>query len=435
MKYNPVEIIIKKRNGEVLTRDEIKYFVQSYLSGEVPEYQMSALLMAIFFKDMIPSEVKTLTQIYIESGVKIEFPESLHTVDKHSTGGVGDKITIPLAPIVAACGVKIPMISGRGLGHTGGTLDKLESIPGFRTDFSVEEFKEKVNNLGLAIVSQSKKMVPADKRIYALRDVTGTVESLPLITASIMSKKIAEGAQNLVIDLKVGTGAFIKDIKTAKILGNLLKDTGEQLGQKVTVVYTNMNSPLGFYIGNALEIKESIEYLKGADIPDIDIITRTLAKEMLILSGNVGSPEEAEKKVNDVITSGKALEFMKKFIESQGGNPAVCDDLSLLPQAKYELDIISDRQGWIKSINSQNIGYALVNIGAGRKTLDSVLDYSAGAYLTKKIGDTMEFGEVIGKLYCNDKEQGVITAQKILDSYEIIDSKVEKQKIIFEIQR
>jgi pyrimidine-nucleoside phosphorylase len=261
------------------------------------------------------------------------------------------------------------------------------------------------------------------------------VESLPLITASIMSKKIAEGAQNLVIDLKVGTGAFIKDIKTAKILGNLLKDTGEQLGQKVTVVYTNMNSPLGFYIGNALEIKESIEYLKGADIPDIDIITRTLAKEMLILSGNVGSPEEAEKKVNDVITSGKALEFMKKFIESQGGNPAVCDDLSLLPQAKYELDIISDRQGWIKSINSQNIGYALVNIGAGRKTLDSVLDYSAGAYLTKKIGDTMEFGEVIGKLYCNDKEQGVITAQKILDSYEIIDSKVEKQKIIFEIQR
>ena len=435
MKYNPVEIIIKKRNGEVLTRDEIKYFVQSYLSGEVPEYQMSALLMAIFFKDMIPSEVKTLTQIYIESGVKIEFPESLHTVDKHSTGGVGDKITIPLAPIVAACGVKIPMISGRGLGHTGGTLDKLESIPGFRTDFSVEEFKEKVNSLGLAIVSQSKEMVPADKRIYALRDVTGTVESLPLITASIMSKKIAEGAQNLVIDLKVGTGAFIKDIKTAKILGNLLKDTGEQLGQKVTVVYTNMNSPLGFYIGNALEIKESIEYLKGADIPDIDIITRTLAKEMLILSGNVGSPEEAEKKVNDVITSGKALEFMKKFIESQGGNPAVCDDLSLLPQAKYELDIISDRQGWIKSINSQNIGYALVNIGAGRKTLDSVLDYSAGAYLTKKIGDTMEFGEVIGKLYCNDKEQGVITAQKILDSYEIIDSKVEKQKIIFEIQR
>ncbi len=434
MKYNPVEIIIKKRNGEVLTRDEIKYFVQSYLSGEVPEYQMSAFLMAIFFKDMIPSEVKTLTQIYIESGVKIEFPESLHTVDKHSTGGVGDKITIPLAPIVAACGVKIPMISGRGLGHTGGTLDKLESIPGFRTDFSVEEFKEKVNSLGLAIVSQSKEMVPADKGIYALRDVTGTVESLPLITASIMSKKIAEGAQNLVIDLKVGTGAFIKDIKTAKILGNLLKDTGEQLGQKVTVVYTNMNSPLGFYIGNALEIKESIEYLKGADVPDIDIITRTLAKEMLILSGNVGSPEEAEKKVNDVITSGKALEFMKKFIESQGGNPAVCDDLSLLPQAKYELDIISDRQGWIKSINSQNIGYALVNIGAGRKTLDSVLDYSAGAYLTKKIGDTMEFGEVIGKLYCNDKEQGVITAQKILDSYEIIDSKVEKQKIIFEIQ-
>ncbi len=435
MKFNPVEIIIKKRNGKILNREEIEFFVKSYLSGDIPEYQMSALLMAIFFKDMIPDEVQILTEIYIDSGAKITFPKEMKTVDKHSTGGVGDKITIPLAPIVASCGAKIPMISGRGLGHTGGTLDKLESIPGFRTDFTVEQFKESVNKLGLAIVSQSKEMVPADKRIYALRDVTGTVESLPLITASIMSKKIAEGAQNLVIDLKVGTGAFIKDIQTAKRLGNLLKSTGEKLGQRVTVIYTNMNSPLGNYIGNALEIKESIEYLQGKSIPDIDIITRTLAKEMLLLTDIAKTIDEAENMVDDSIKSGKALEYMKKFIENQGGNPKVCDDLSLLPQAKYKMEIISDKSGWIKEINSQNIGYALVNIGAGRKTLDSVLDYSAGAYLTKKIGDTIEFGEVIGYVYCNDKDAGNQTIEKILDSYGVSEKKIEKEEIIYDIER
>ncbi len=434
MQYNPVEIIIKKRNGKRLERAEIEFFVRSYLENKIPEYQMSALLMAIFFQNMEPDEVRTLTEIYIESGIRITFPASLKTADKHSTGGVGDKISIPLAPIVASLGVKIPMISGRGLGHTGGTLDKLESIPGFRTNFSVEEFKTAVDSLGLAIISQSKEMVPADKRIYALRDVTGTVESLPLITASIMSKKIAEGAQNLVIDLKVGTGAFIKDMKTAKTLGNLLKSTGEILGQKVSVVYTNMNSPLGNYIGNALEIKESIEYLKGKNIPDIDIITKTLATQMLLLTGKAKSSQEASEMIAKTISSGKALEFMKKFIENQGGNPAVCDDLSLLPQAKYKIDIISDRVGWIERINSQNIGYALVNIGAGRKTLDSELDYAAGAYLTKKIGDTLEFGEVIGTLYCNDKTLADQTIQKILDSYTVSENKIEKQKMIYEIE-
>ena len=433
MKYNPVEIIIKKREGNKLSKDEIKFFIESYLNGKIPEYQMSSLLMAIFFKDMIPDEVQTLTEIYIASGVWMKFPKEMKTVDKHSTGGVGDKITVPLSPIVAACGAKIPMISGRGLGHTGGTLDKLESIPGFRTDFSEKEFKEIVDEVGFSIISQSAEMVPADKRIYALRDVTGTVESLPLITASIMSKKISEGAQNLVIDLKVGTGAFIKTMENARKLGMLLKNTGEKLGQRVTIVYTNMNSPLGYYVGNALEIKESIEYLKGADIPDIDIITRTLAREMLLLSDKAKTPDEADKKVDDAIKSGKALEYMKKFIKIQKGNPNVCDDVSLLPQAKYVIDIKSKKSGWVKSINSQKIGYALVGIGAGRKTLSSQLDYAAGAYLIKKIGDKIDSGEVIGQIYCNDKENDVI--QKILDSYELSQNPVEKEKIILEIQR
>lgn len=433
MKYNPVEIIIKKRNGNKLSKNEINFFIESYLSGSIPEYQMSSLLMAIFFKNMIPEEVQTLTEKYITSGKWMKFPKEMKTVDKHSTGGVGDKITIPLSPIVAACGAKIPMISGRGLGHTGGTLDKLESIPGFRTDFSENEFKQMVNEVGFSIISQSQEMVPADKRIYALRDVTGTVESLPLITASIMSKKIAEGAQNLVIDLKVGTGAFIKTMKDAKKLGELLKNTGEKLGQKVTIVYTNMNSPLGYYVGNALEIKESIEYLMGKDIPDIDIITRTLAREMLLLAGKAKTPEEADKKVDNAIKSGEALNYMKKFIKAQKGNPNICDDLSLLPQSKYVTDIISEKSGWVKFINSQNIGYALVGIGAGRKTLSSKLDYATGAYLTKKIGDKVEKGEIIGHLYSNSQDNSVI--QKILDSYEFSDKPIDKEKIILEIQR
>ncbi|NQT64832.1 MAG: thymidine phosphorylase, partial [FCB group bacterium] len=414
---NPVELIIKKKTGKELTQNELEYFINSYINNEIPEYQMSAMLMAIYFQSMKIEEIQTLAKVYIESGKQITFPKSYKTVDKHSTGGVGDKITIMLAPIVAACGGKIPMISGRGLGHTGGTLDKLESIPGFRTDFNDTEFKEIIEKIGFCIISQSEELVPADRRIYALRDVTGTVESLPLITASIMSKKIAEGAQNLVIDLKIGSGAFIKDLKTGKELANLLIKTGEKFGQKVSVIFSNMNSPLGEYIGNALEIKETIEYLQGKDIPDIDILTKTLAIEMLLLSEIAASEPEAMTMIEDVIKNGKALKCFKDSIAAQGGNPKVCDDVSLLPQAKYKIPIISPRSGWIHSINSQQIGYALIEIGAGRKTLDSKLDYSSGAYLAKKIGDKISKDETIGYIFCNNKDEGNNIITKILNSY------------------
>jgi len=433
MKYNPVELIIKKKTGKELTQEELESFVNSYIKNEIPEYQMSALLMAIYFQNMKIEEVQTLTKVYIESGKQIKFPTSMKTVDKHSTGGVGDKITLMLSPIVAACGGKIPMISGRGLGHTGGTLDKLESIPGFRTDFNDDEFKKIIEKVGFCIISQSEELVPADRRIYALRDVTGTVESLPLITASIMSKKIAEGAQNLVIDLKIGTGAFIKNLETGEKLAELLIKTGEKFGQKVSVVFSNMNSPLGGYIGNALEIKETIEYLQGKDIPDIDILTKTLAAEMLLLSGVTKTESEAMKKIEDVIKSGKALRCFQDSIEAQGGNPKVCDDVALLPQAKFKIPIIAQTKGWIKSINSQQIGYALVEIGAGRKTLDSKLDYSSGAYLTKKIGDEISIDETIGYIYCNNKIEGENIIPKILDSYELADTKVEKEEMILKI--
>ncbi len=432
--YNPVELIIRKRMGGELTEDEIRWFIGGYLSDEIPEYQMSALLMAIFFQSMKPEEARTLTRVYIESGKRIAFPEDWHTVDKHSTGGVGDKITLPLAPLVAACDVKVPMISGRGLGHTGGTLDKLDSIEGMRTDFTENEFKRMVEEIGFAIISQSKELVPADRRIYALRDVTGTVESLPLITASIMSKKIAEGAQNLVIDLKVGTGAFIKTIEQAEQLAELMISVGNRLGQKIAVVYTDMNSPIGWYAGNALEIRETIEYLRGEPNDDVDLITKTLAEQMLVLNGKAGTRQEARKMLDEVHANGKALEKFRQFIEIQGGNPAICDDPSILPQAKYEIPILATETGWIEAIDSQTIGYALVELGAGRRTLDSKLDYSTGAYLPKKIGCETDQGDPMGIVFANDEMAGLEVAKKIAACYKISPTLIESNDRIIKIQ-
>lgn len=433
--YNPVELIIKKRSGERLSTEELSFFVNSYLSGNIDEYQMSAMLMAIFFQGMEVEEVQTFTDIYIKSGKQITFPATMNTVDKHSTGGVGDKITIMLAPIVAACGAKIPMISGRGLGHTGGTLDKLESIPGFRTNFEEADFKRMIAENNLCIISQSEDLVPADRRIYALRDVTGTVESLPLITASIMSKKLAEGAQNLVIDLKVGTGAFMKTMENAEKLGTLLKATGEKFGQKVTVVFTNMDAPLGNYIGNGLEILECVEYLRGKKAPDIHEITLNLAREMLLLAKITDDPAKAEEMIEEVIANGKAMDFFRKFVAAQGGDPAICDNTDLLPQGKIQVPIIADRSGWISGFNSQAIGYALVDLGAGRRILSSKLDYAAGAYLPVKIGDEITKGNEIGKVYCKNQVEGEKAAIEIMKNIQISTTKIESPKLIKKIVR
>jgi len=421
--YNPVEVILKKRMGAELTPDEMSFMVNGYIAKRIPDYQMSAFLMAIFFQGMTKDEIVSLTRVYIESGTKIEFDKSFKTVDKHSTGGVGDKITMTLAPIVAACGATIPMISGRGLGHTGGTLDKLESIPGFDTYMTEEDFREKTLRHKLTIIAQSEKLVPADKKIYALRDVTATVESLPLITASIMSKKIAEGAQNLVIDLKVGSGAFMKTMEDARKLAEHLKYTGESFGQKVSVVFTQMNSPLGYAIGNALEIKESIEYLKGANIPDVDVITKALAVEMLLLTEIAKDKVDALAKIDEVIKNGKALDKFKELIQIQGGNPAVCDDTDLLPKCKHIVKIVSNKKGFVKSLNSQQIGYALIKIGAGRTSLESPLDMGAGAYLYKKIGDEIGEGEAIGEVHTSDVAVGKIVVEDILNAIEVAEKR------------
>lgn len=429
---NPVELIIKKRDGKELTKAEMSSFVNGYIDGSIPEYQMSALLMAIFFQKMETDEIVSLTDVYIKSGERITFPPEMNTVDKHSTGGVGDKITLMLAPIVASFGIKIPMISGRGLGHTGGTLDKLESIPGFRTDFTNTEFKQMVLDHDLVIIQQSKELVPADKTIYAMRDVSGTVESLPLITASIMSKKIAEGAQNLAIDLKVGRGAFMKDLEQARQLATYLKHTGEAFGVKVAVTFTNMNSPLGHAIGNAIEIKETIEYLKGADLPDIDAITKELAINMVLMGKKATTREEALTKIEESLSSGKALAAFRKLIELQGGDSRIIDDYSLLPHTTNVTEIKSKSAGFVKSIDSKSIGYALVGIGAGRRKLEDELNYSTGAELFKKIGDEVAVDEVIGYLHCDDKSLIKSTIERIVNSYIITPDKVETEDVILE---
>ncbi|HPY95981.1 MAG TPA: thymidine phosphorylase [Candidatus Cloacimonadota bacterium] len=433
MSFNPVELIIKKRNGHTLNKNEIAFMVNNYINGRVPDYQMSAFLMSIFFKGMEMSEIIDLTAAYIESGSQIKFDDSLHTVDKHSTGGVGDKVTIVLAPIVAACGAYVPMISGRGLGHTGGTLDKLEAIPGFKTHYSESEFVQMVEKCGLAIIAQSEKLVPADKKIYALRDVSGTVESRALITASVMCKKIAEGAKNLVIDLKVGAGAFMKNLTEAEALAHSLINTGTAFGQKVKVVFTAMNSPIGYKIGNALEMIECIDYLKGEKVPDLEIITNELACQMLILSNIAKDKNEALSKINEVVSNGKALDKFIEMVNNQGGDPKIVDDYSLFGKSKYRLPIISQEEGFVQSINSQEIGYALVEINAGRRVLESALDYNAGCELYKKQGDRIDKGEIIGYVYCENDEVGRNVVFRILNSMNIAETEEHSEDIIIEV--
>lgn len=432
---NPVELILRKRNGEKLNPEEINYFITSFLEGSIPDYQMSALLMAIYFQGMEADEISALTHSYIKSGKELIFPEHLVTADKHSTGGVGDKISLMLAPIAAALGLFVPMISGRGLGHTGGTLDKLEAIPGFNTQYSMSEFQALVEKHGFALVGQSAELVPADKRIYALRDVTATVESAALITASIMSKKIAEGTKNLVIDLKIGSGAFMPNVRRAEELAELLMHTGNSFGQKVSVVFSNMNSPLGAEVGNALEVIEAIEYLKGNTKADTEELTTALVSEMLIMGGKAENEEEAKKQIQRVISDGSALKAFEDIIIAQKGDPRVIEDYRIFGSAKYCLPILAPQSGYIHTIDSRRIGYALIHIAAGRMKVTDPIDYSAGATLPLKIGDFVSQGEVLGLVHCNKEAKGFEVVEQIRSAYGIIDMKTEKQELIHKIAR
>lgn len=430
---NPVELILKKRQGELLGDDDIRWFIDNFLMGNIAEYQMSAMLMAMFFQGLSASEIAALTKAYIESGESMDFGDNPYVADKHSTGGVGDKISLMLAPIAASLGLTVPMISGRGLGHTGGTLDKLEAIPGFRTQYEMKDFKALVDKHGFALVGQSEGLVPADKRIYALRDVTATVESPGLITASIMSKKIAEGARHLVIDLKIGSGAFMPNLRRAKELSELLIHTGNSFGQKVRVVFSNMNSPLGNAVGNGLETAEAFDYLKGKYLPDTHELTTALTAQMLISAGLAADAGDAAAQIESAISGGHALAKMEEIIIAQGGDPRVIHDYSLLGTAKHRVPIHAEHAGYVHHIDSRAIGYALVRVKAGRMKVTDTIDPGAGALLYPKIGEYLEKDALIGEVLAHDFATAAEVATLIRAAYGISEIPREREALIFDI--
>lgn len=400
-----IEIITKKRDGLTLSPEEISYFVKEYVKDNIPDYQVSALLMAIYLNGLTDSELFALTREMIASGESFDFSELQATmVDKHSTGGVGDKVSLIIAPIAAACGCKIPMMAGRGLGHTGGTLDKMESIPGYRIHLELPEVKEIIRECGYVIMGQTKKVVPADKKLYALRDVTGTVESIPLISSSIMSKKIAEGTDALVMDIKCGKGAFMQSLDRARALGEKISAIGRDAGKKMAVLITAMDQPLGNMIGNYLEVIESIRCLKGEGPVDLMEVSIELAARMIYLSGRSGSLEEAKIKVDKVLTSGEAYNCFKENVRLQGGNIDYLDLNSSLYTVKHTYNITAKEDGYIEELDAYKFGLASTIIGAGRLKLDDIIDYPAGIELFKKVGDKVDQGEKIASVYYNEEK-------------------------------
>lgn len=428
-----VDIIEKKRNGYELSTEEINFFVQGYTDGTIPDYQASSLLMAIYFQDMSDRERADLTMAMVNSGDQIDLSaiEGVK-VDKHSTGGVGDTTTLSLAAMVAAVGVPVAKMSGRGLGHTGGTIDKLESIDGFNVELSTEQFVDQVNRLKMAVVGQSGNLTPADKKLYALRDVTGTVPSIPLIASSIMSKKIASGADAIVLDVKTGEGAFMKTVEEARELAYAMVKIGEQVGRKTMAVISDMSQPLGYAVGNALEVKEAIETLKGKGPKDLEELCITLGSQMVVLGGKAKTIEEARNKLEEVIENGAALQVFQQFVASQGGNPQIVEDESLLPQAPLTIDVPSKQTGFIEKIVADEIGTAAMLLGAGRATKDSEIDLSVGLILHKKVGDAVQKGESIATLYTNTEQvQQVI--DKLYQHIHISSNQVIPPKLIKEI--
>ena len=381
-----VDLIEKKRDGGVLTDDEIRFIIKGFTDGSIPDYQMSAFAMTVFYKGMTDHETAVLTDAMMRSGDTVDLSRfGDKSVDKHSTGGVGDKTTLIVAPIVSSLGGKMAKMSGRGLGHTGGTVDKLESIPGYQTTLSADAFMQQVEDVGVAVIGQSGNLTPADKKLYALRDVTATIDSLPLITSSIMSKKLAAGAHSIVLDVKIGSGAFMKTLEDGQKLAESMVHIGKACGRNVVAVMSNMDIPLGFYIGNALEVREAVEVLRGHGCPDLTGVCITLAANMLHLCN--GWPiEEATKQEEEAINSGKAFEQMKRWIAAQGGDARVLDDVSLLPQAAVQYELKAPQAGYIHHMDAQKIGESSAILGAGRKTKDDTIDFAAGIVLKEKTG-------------------------------------------------
>ncbi len=425
-----VDLIEKKRDGHELTKEEIIFIIENYTNKKIPDYQMSSFLMAIYFKGMTTAESSALTEAMLNSGDIIDL-SVVHgiKVDKHSTGGVGDKTTLVLGPLVASCGAKVAKLSGRGLGHTGGTLDKLESIEGLSVDMEIEDFINQVNEIGLAVAGQTANLTPADKLLYALRDVTATVPSIPLIASSIMSKKLASGSDVIVLDVKIGEGAFMKTIEDARKLSKVMVGIGNSFGKKVVAFITDMSQPLGYAVGNKLEVLEAINTLKGNGPSDLTELCNEIGAYMVYAGGIVETLEEAKKLVNDKIASGAALDKQLEFIKAQGG---ILGDLEDFIHVKEVLEIKAKSAGYVSSIHALTIGVAAMKLGAGRETKDDQIDPDVGIVLNKKVGDKVEIGDTLATLY-NNKENIESIIEEVVQAFVITDVKVEKQSIIFEI--
>lgn len=425
------DLIIKKRNGLKLTENDIKFMIEEYNEGKIPDYQMSAMLMAIYFKGMNNSEIRYLTKAMIDSGKIIDLSSIPGIkVDKHSTGGVGDTTTLALAPMVAAAGVKVAKMSGRGLGHTGGTIDKLESIEGFKTELSLDKFIKIVKKVGVSIISSTSDLVPADKKLYALRDVTGTVDSIPLIVSSIMSKKLAAGADAIVLDITTGSGAFMREYKDALKLGKIMVDIGLEFKKEIIGVVSNMDEPLGFAIGNSLEVKEAIEILKNKGPEDLRRLCLVLGSYMLKLGRVTKTYQEGKNKLEKILKSGVALNKFKEMIIAQGGNSGIIDNPELLPLAKHCTKIKANKSGYIQKIDSRLVGESAMLLGAGREEKESKIDLSVGIVLKKKVGNRININEDLADVHYNDSEKLKEAKKKLLSSFIIGNKKPVKLPLI-----
>lgn len=428
-----VDLILKKKNGETLTRDEIKFLISGYVNGTIPDYQISSLLMAICFQGLNEQEQSDLTLEMLLSGESIDL-SSINgiCVDKHSTGGVGDKTTLVVAPLVAACGMKMAKMSGRGLGHTGGTLDKLESIPNFRIALTPDEFFKQVEDISLAVAGQTANIAPADKKLYALRDVTGTVESIGLIASSIMSKKLASGASYILLDVKVGDGAFMKDLSSARALARAMVEIGRRQGRKTVALLTDMDQPLGSAVGNSLEVIEAIETLKGRGPKDLETLALRIVTELLMMTGLEKSKEAAYERAERALKDGSALTKLSQMISRQDGDSRVIDDYSLLPTAKKVIEVRAKSEGYVKKVHALAIGHAAMLLGAGRATKDDIIDLAVGIKVHAKVGDHLKKGDLLATVYANDKNIEE-TLASVENAFELVNEKVQPNKLILDI--
>lgn len=425
------DLIMKKRNGGTLTEEEINYMISEYTADRIPDYQMSAMMMAIYFQGMSEAETVALTMAMAHSGDMMDLREiNGIKVDKHSTGGVGDKTSIALTPMAAACGVKIAKMSGRGLGHTGGTIDKLESFAGFSTGITAEHFLRQVNEIGISIMGQTLDIAPADKKLYALRDVTATVDNMSLIASSIMSKKLASGADAIVLDVKTGSGAFMKEEADAFALAREMVSIGNRAGRKTIAVVSDMDQPLGCAVGNALEVQEAIATLKGEGPADFTELCMTLGTYMLIAAGRVKEEQEARAMLAKVISDGSALNKLEQFVQAQGGNPEAVRNPALLPKADIVEEIPSPCSGYVKKIDCEEIGICSLILGGGRETKESVIDLSVGLILHKKVGDYVEAGQSLATIHANDRQKFMTAKERFLKAYHITTEEVTKKPLI-----